>query len=42
MDMPEFERVEYEEEDSNLEDLFLNLILYPLQPMTDYRIKLIL
>ena len=29
MDMPEFERVEDEEEDYNLEDFFLNPILYP-------------
>ena len=41
MDMPEFERVEDEEEDYNLEDFFL-FILYPLQPMVDYRIKLLL
>ena len=42
MDMPEFERVEDEDEDYNLEDFFLNPTLYPLQPMIDYRIKLLL
>ena len=41
MDMPEFECVEDEEEDYNLEDS-LKFILYPLQPMVDYRIKLLL
>ena len=40
--MPEFEHVEDEEEDYNLEDFFLNPTLYPLQTMIDYRIKLLL
>ena len=42
MDMPEYERVEDEEEDYNLEDFFLNPILYPLEPLIDYSIKLLL
>ena len=42
MDMPEIEQVEDEEEDYNLEDSFLNPILYPLEPLIDYRIKLLL
>ena len=41
MDMPEFKRVEDEEEDYNLEDFFINPILYPLEPLVEYIIKLL-
>ena len=42
MDMPEFQRVEEEEEDHNIEDFFPKIIPYPLQPLIEYRIKLLL
>ena len=42
MDMVDFDPIEEVEEDYNLEDFFLKRILHPLQPLIEYRIKLVL